>query len=41
MWSQVTAIAERFDCVAHDPDFGDVTDLSLGEDVAREADGWL
>lgn len=41
MWSQVTAIAERFDCVAHDPDFGDVTDLSLEEDEARAAYGWL
>jgi len=32
----MTAIAEAFDCVAHDPDYDEVFDLSLEEDKARE-----
>ena len=41
IWAQATAIAERFDCVAHDPDWGDVADLSLSEEEARKAYRWL
>lgn len=41
LWAQATAITKRFDCVAHDPDWGDVADLSLSEEEARKAYRWL
>jgi hypothetical protein len=37
MWSYIKALAEMFDCVAHDPDYGDVLDLSLDEDEFAES----
>jgi len=37
MWSYIKVLAETFDCVAHDPDYGDVFDLSLDEDEFAEA----
>jgi hypothetical protein len=35
MWTYIQALAETFDCVVHDPDWGDVFDLGLdGDDFA-------
>lgn len=41
MWRYATAIAEAFDCVAHDPDYSEIVDLSLDEHEARQVYGWL
>lgn len=41
MWSLATAIAEALGCVTHDPDCGDVVDVSLDEEYAREVHNWL
>ena len=37
MWSYIKVLAETVNCVAHDPDYGDVFDLSLDEDEFAEA----